>query len=549
MAGSTVLQARRSFWILCGLTLLAKLLLATLLPITGDEAYFYWWGRNPAWGYYDHPPMIGWLMTGLLTVSDALPWLRLLTVLLPLVLALGLVDLCRRLPPAVAPVPASGALPHEALAWWCGSLFLLLPTSIIGIPVTNDTPLVLFACLSAYAFIRAWLLAQPPAVVAVAPASTTEAAAEWRWLMLSGVALGLAFLSKYFAVLMAVAYTVVLLSHPKGLLAGMGRILLIGLCALPFALENLAFNLWHCWDNIMFNAYNRNAQPESLGKTLPGYLGMMLVVLPPWLLWQLWAQRQVFANRLMRGILLLALVPLALLLLLSFKKVIGLHWVLAFLPLLLLVSVWTQTGRSVAHAARAVRLLLWSYRWLAGLAVVVLALLAAVLILPASLHEGKRWHGEVAFAKHLPEIAAKAQAEAAQHQSTLMATVYTPAAMLGYTLRQYVPVFGAGSFHARQDDTFTDFKPLAGQNLTLFGFGDVNAAEYAPFFKAVSVVPLEFGAARFWLLHGQAFDYAYYHRTVLTDIHQRYYRIPAFLPVKACPFSEKYGFPCTALVR
>jgi hypothetical protein len=26
------------------------------------EAFFYQWGVYPDWGYYDHPPMVGWLL-------------------------------------------------------------------------------------------------------------------------------------------------------------------------------------------------------------------------------------------------------------------------------------------------------------------------------------------------------------------------------------------------------------------------------------------------------------------------------------------------------
>ena len=30
-----------------------------VLPMTGDEAYFVFWGGDPAGGYYDHPPVVG----------------------------------------------------------------------------------------------------------------------------------------------------------------------------------------------------------------------------------------------------------------------------------------------------------------------------------------------------------------------------------------------------------------------------------------------------------------------------------------------------------
>jgi len=36
--------------------------LSAAVPFTGDEAYFTYWGVYADLGYYDHPPMIGWLL-------------------------------------------------------------------------------------------------------------------------------------------------------------------------------------------------------------------------------------------------------------------------------------------------------------------------------------------------------------------------------------------------------------------------------------------------------------------------------------------------------
>ena len=65
--------AQRQFLILLGLSLILRGLLAWRLPITGDEAYFYYRGRFPDWGFYDHPPMIGWWLAALSRLSSA-PW-------------------------------------------------------------------------------------------------------------------------------------------------------------------------------------------------------------------------------------------------------------------------------------------------------------------------------------------------------------------------------------------------------------------------------------------------------------------------------------------
>ena len=65
--------------------------LAVALPITGDEAYFYWWGVQPDWGYYDHPPMVGWLIAAMrATFGDTLWAIRLPVLLLPAAPALAL---------------------------------------------------------------------------------------------------------------------------------------------------------------------------------------------------------------------------------------------------------------------------------------------------------------------------------------------------------------------------------------------------------------------------------------------------------------------------
>ncbi|MCW8888063.1 MAG: hypothetical protein OQK25_03255, partial [Gammaproteobacteria bacterium] len=52
-------------------TMVIKLVLVMLIPVTGDEAYFYSWGLNPALTFYDHPPLTGWLLT---LVDGLLGW-------------------------------------------------------------------------------------------------------------------------------------------------------------------------------------------------------------------------------------------------------------------------------------------------------------------------------------------------------------------------------------------------------------------------------------------------------------------------------------------
>ncbi len=49
-----------SLWLIA---LIIKIALATLLPLSNDEAYYWVWGQHPQLSYFDHPPMVGWLFT------------------------------------------------------------------------------------------------------------------------------------------------------------------------------------------------------------------------------------------------------------------------------------------------------------------------------------------------------------------------------------------------------------------------------------------------------------------------------------------------------
>ncbi|HTC83890.1 MAG TPA: glycosyltransferase family 39 protein, partial [Rhizomicrobium sp.] len=50
---------------------LLRALMAADLPLSADEAYYWLWSRHPAAGYFDHPPMIAWLIrAGTLLFGD-----------------------------------------------------------------------------------------------------------------------------------------------------------------------------------------------------------------------------------------------------------------------------------------------------------------------------------------------------------------------------------------------------------------------------------------------------------------------------------------------
>src|SRR6185295_16168384 len=46
------------------LALVVRLVVAALVPLHPDEAYYWEWSRHLAAGYFDHPPAIAWFIRG-----------------------------------------------------------------------------------------------------------------------------------------------------------------------------------------------------------------------------------------------------------------------------------------------------------------------------------------------------------------------------------------------------------------------------------------------------------------------------------------------------
>ena len=52
-------------------------MLAYVIPMSGDEAYFIIWAKHLDFGYYDHPPMVGWFLHLMLYLGSSEVILRL----------------------------------------------------------------------------------------------------------------------------------------------------------------------------------------------------------------------------------------------------------------------------------------------------------------------------------------------------------------------------------------------------------------------------------------------------------------------------------------
>jgi hypothetical protein len=496
----------RQWWLFAlAVTLVFRAWLSAVAPVTADEAYFILWGRAPALGYYDHPPMVGWILAPLAALSESAWLMRLPQVLLPPLTAL-LVHAALRGWHAGEKALAADTADLAALA------VLLVPMNIWNVLITTDTPLVLFSVASLLVFARA-----------------AERNSNGLFLA-SGALLGLAFLSKYFAVLLGLAYLAWAIASRKP-----GAFLLVFLGGLPFGLLNLYWNLNACWCNVMFNAINRHEGDGSgWSAVTPVLYAASLAYLAGPLLWFAWRGRsrlrEAWQRPGERALLLGWLVPLAVFAVLSPVKRIGLHWLLSFVPALVL---------TVALALERRQLVL-SVRFFAVAAVLQAVPIIIVAALPLETWQAARFSQRLVFPGRIAELM---RAVAPDLPGKVLAVdSYASAALLGYHTRQTVPVFGTGTSHARQDDIDTDWRAYAGKDLLVLRREAPLPGDYQPYFRTIKIRKIPLGGGFYHAILGRGFDYEAYRTRVLADIRHRFYRIPAGLPVEHCYFFERY-FP------
>ncbi|MCK9387054.1 MAG: glycosyltransferase family 39 protein [Sulfuritalea sp.] len=485
-------------------TLIFRCWLAAAFPITGDEAYFIWWGWKPDWGFYDHPPMIGWWLAALLMLHDAEWWLRLPVIVQPAVLALTVYF---SLPRLIAGIGDERRL-------WAALLVLLAPVNVWNVFITTDTPLIYFSVFSGLAWIRAARDDAP------------------RWYLAAGVLLAGAVLSKYFAAILGFAYLVdALRRRTRGAFAGLA---IVYACTLPALALMVWWNSGNCWPNYMFNFVNRHTDAGWSLKTPLLYAVTLLYVIGPPVLGLAW--RQYRADRrtasadssLPTALGTLAWLPFLLFAILSLVKQIGMHWLLSFIPFTL---IWLALRLNPAGLRRL-------GLFFAAFATLHIAGILIVSRLPLETWQKTRLYDGIVLTFEHQALARELQPY--KKDWVLAMDGYSNAVTLGYNLRQYVAVFGEASSHARHDDMVTDFRALAGRNILILRKSAPNLDDYRKYFRQVGADSFEIRGARFWRVKGEGFDYPAYRDGVLAGVRRKYYALPDWLPQTACYMCDRY---------
>ena len=479
--------------------LFIKLLLAWFVPITADEAYYAIWGSYLSGGGYDHPPMIGFVLYPLLKLGHAALILRFPAIISSLILGVVSYLYLKKDNPK-----------HAAIT---SILLMIAPISLFNIIITTDTPLFIFSFLS---------------LICVLLALRNND--DWRWFALGGLFLGLAFFSKYFAGLLALAYAVYFLfiAPNRKRLIGLG---LLALLTLPFALQNAYWNYQHDWANILFNIYNRNNDIGFSFKTILGY-GFILfyLVTPPLIMAVFKFSKQALKQQ---ALFYFFMIPLCLFFLLSCFKPIGLHWPLSFIPF---IYIWAGEYLSGVDLNK---LLKFTAYWSAIQLIIIFALLAVPL---KSLQHRTIYHLSynkiVYFFQH-----AKINAWLPHHysQNYIYASPnYADASLFFYDTHHYASVFLRGSYHGREDDLISNFKHFDHKNFLIFSRTPFVSADYKPYFQQISLHRFQVEQATFYYLIGTRFNYPLYREQVLKPINDTYWIDPAYLPHAPSFFYLKY---------
>jgi 4-amino-4-deoxy-L-arabinose transferase-like glycosyltransferase len=195
-----------------------------------DEAQYWFWSRELAFGYYSKPPLIGWVIRGATEIC-------------------GSGEACIRAPSALFHAGTAilvfliaKSLYDARIGFWAGLSYATLPgVSLSSSLISTDAPLLFFVALALFSLVK------------------LRESTDWRWAVLLGVAIGFGFLAKYAMAyfLMCLAVALVWIRPWRDLLVD---VRLYAALALGFAIlaPNIMWNMQNGFATFSHTADNAN---------------------------------------------------------------------------------------------------------------------------------------------------------------------------------------------------------------------------------------------------------------------------------------------------
>ena len=475
-----------------------KLLILFLVPLTGDEAYFITWGKNLLAGYYDHPPMVGWLIYLMSFLSESHIFYRLFTYVSTVIVAYIIYKL-------------ANLHVKKEQSFLVALLFLASPIDVFLILFTNDVPLLLFGSLGTLFLVY------------------SLQKEEWlRYSLLAGTFLGMAFLSKYFAVFLMLGLLIFAIISYKT--KAIKNIAVVTVVILLFIAQNLYFNYNSCWNNILFNFVARTGESTYHLKGVVNYLLVILYLLTPWGIYYLFKERSNFKRSTLLTLCASILVLiLSVFFMVSLKNKVGLHWFILFTPYLFLLF-------SFISEKTLRKIITFNARF----TYVHIALAMIILLMPLSLFKDHKKYSHVAL---FTETKAICDVLDEQNIGRLFTYGYTTASILSYHCDRDVKMLYNTNKYGRLDDKLLDVRTLNEQSFSFidkraFNSHDINLFESTC--KNITTKDLNVDDATYYLFECDTFNYEAY-KTAILDIQKaNLYTIPEWLTCGECYFLDRY---------
>lgn len=348
----------KSLLLFVGALLLVNIGQAYFTELLHDEAYYWYYAQTPAWGYFDHPPMVAWMIVLGNLVAKGELGVRLISCLMGSGTLILLWLLINR---------SEFKVFRYNIYIWLASIVLVHAYGFLSLP---DTPLLFFTTV--FLFIYREFLHKP----------------NWGLAVALGVSMAALMYSKYHAALVIIA---VLASNPslfKNRYAW-GALLISLLAYFPHL-------FWLYEHNFVSIQYHISERPNQMyrfdGFTL-GYLLNLLALFGltfPWVYWGLFRFKP--KSQFERALVFIAYVIFIFFFVSSFQRRVQTQWLIAAsIPIAVIL------GRQIIENERIRR---WLYR--AGIAnLIVLAFLRLGLIyeslfpVPFETHGNKEWVKQV----------------------------------------------------------------------------------------------------------------------------------------------------------
>ncbi len=471
-----------------------KVILLSLVPLTGDEAYFIKWGNTLSMGYYDHPPMVGWLIYLMSFVSDNYIFYRLFSVVTTFVVAYLIYKI-------------ADLYMEQKRAFYIGLLFLASPVDILISLFTNDVALLLFGTLGVLFLLYSF-----------------EKEKKILYALLSGLFLGFAFLSKYFAAFLLISLLIFVFIKYKT--KAIKNVLIISVIVLLAIAQNLYFNYNSCWNNIMFNFFARTESEYNL-ETLGNFFLNLTYLVTPWGFYFLYKSRKNFKNNdLMKLIASILILIFIVFFMVALKNDLGIHWFILFVPYLFLLF-------SFLDDAYLKKLFKYNYIF----TFIHIAILFIALSIPTSLLKGQKYYSDIIYATK-PELLCKKFEQYSDEEFFTLG--YTTASMLSYSCNRDIKMLFNDSKFGRMDDKLLDVRSLDAADVYLFDNHEIKEKELSGVCAKVSIEEFDIQGAKFHMAKCSGFDYASYKKEHLALQKKRFYTIPKWLPIGKCYFLDKY---------